>query len=122
MTNREKLNAILAAYAAGTPAQRRLHEECEHFRDLDCDDGPAHTDLAGALPDAERHADENEDKAVIKAARQAQIAAGYFRPIPAEDAASSRSTGRKRSWFTLGGTAYDWHTQWDVWLTQPAHS
>jgi hypothetical protein len=120
MTNRDKLNAILAVYADGTPSQRRLHEECEHHRDIDMEDGPAHPDLAGALPEAEARADEMGDRAVLLAARQAQIAAGYYRVIPDAEAASTQRIGRRQSWFRLGGAAYDWHTRWDRWLEQPA--
>ena len=117
MSNRDKLNVILTSYATGTQAQQRLYQECEYFRAIQTEDGPAHPDLAGALPDAERHADENADRAVLKAARKAQIEAGYFKPIDVSDV---QAIGGRRSWFKLGGVAYDWHTRWDRWLDASA--
>ena len=119
MSNRELLDAILQRYRGGTQAQKDFVAECEHQMSVETEDGPAHQDVVSAFDDAYNFLECSEDRAGVKAAREALIEAGYYRVMTTQEIADTVTT-RGTAWsFRLKGKPYIYDKSFDKWLEAP---
>jgi len=93
--------------ALDTVASKELNDEVEFLTETQRESEGGETDLYTALQDAEQKAENDGDRKLLKAARQAQIELGVYAPVTDEQLANTQTTGKNKFAFQLGGVKYD---------------